>query len=101
FVPDGAVSTNQVDQGGRCQGNINCVPICPVQAKYNAGKTLARAFQTGKVDLLTQTVASRVEVDSDTGRVTGIEYKTYADPSSPEHQTGTVRARVYVLCANA
>jgi choline dehydrogenase-like flavoprotein len=101
FVPDGAVSTNQVEQGERCQGNINCVPICPVQAKYNAGKTLARAFQTGSVDLLAQTVASRIEVDSDTGRVTGIEYKTYADPSSTEHKTGTVRARVYVLCANA
>jgi choline dehydrogenase-like flavoprotein len=101
FVPDGAVSTNQVEQGERCQGNINCVPICPVQAKYNAGKTLARAFQTGRVDLLAQTVASKVEVDRDTGRVTGIEYKTYADPNSPEHETGTVRARVYVLCANA
>jgi choline dehydrogenase-like flavoprotein len=101
FVPDGAVSTNQVEYGGRCQGNINCVPICPVQAKYNAGKTLARAFQTGKVDLLAQTVASKVEVDADTGRVTGIEYKTYADPSSPDHTTGTVRARVFVLCANA
>ncbi|MFL5782833.1 MAG: GMC family oxidoreductase [Thermoleophilaceae bacterium] len=101
FVPDGAVSTNQVDQGGRCQGNINCVPICPVQAKYNAGKTLARAFQTGRVDLLAHTVASKVEIDRDNGRVTGIEYKHYADPSSPEHETGTVRGRVYVLSANA
>jgi choline dehydrogenase-like flavoprotein len=101
FVPDGAVSTHQVEQGGRCQGNINCVPICPVQAKYNAGKTLARAFQTGRVDLLAQTVASKIHVDSDTGRVTQIEYKTYPDRDSPEHATGTVRGRMFVLCANA
>jgi choline dehydrogenase-like flavoprotein len=101
FTPVGAVSTHQVELGGRCQGNINCVPICPVQAKYNAGKTLALAFQTGRVDLLAQTVASKVEIDPDTGRVTQIEYKTYPDPDSTEHATGTVRGRVFVLCANA
>jgi choline dehydrogenase-like flavoprotein len=101
FVPVGAVGTHQVVQGGRCQGNINCVPICPVQAKYNAGKTLARAFQTGRVDLLAQTVASRIHIDADTGRVTEVEYKTYADPDSAEHATGTVRGRMFVLCANA
>ena len=79
--PVGAVSTHQVQLGERCQGNINCVPLCPVQAKYNAGKTLARAFQTGRVDLLAQTVASKVLIDEN-GRVSGIEYKTYHDPNS-------------------
>lgn len=101
FVPVGAVSTHQVDQGERCQGNINCVPICPVQAKYNAGKTLAKAFQTGRVDLLAQTVASKVHIDPDTGRVSEIEYKTYRDPRSSEHTRGRVRGRLFVLCANA
>ncbi len=101
FVPVGAVSTHQVEQGGRCQGNINCVPICPVQAKYNAGKTLARAFQTGRVDLLAQTVASKVHIDTDTGRVSHIEYKTYRDPNSAEYATGTVRGQMFILCANA
>jgi choline dehydrogenase-like flavoprotein len=101
FSPVGAVSTHQVDVGGRCQGNINCVPICPVQAKYNAGKTLAKAFQTGRVDLLAQTVASKVHIDNDTGRVTEIEFKTYSDRDSTEYTTGTVRGRVFVLAANA
>ncbi|HEX2049451.1 MAG TPA: GMC family oxidoreductase [Actinomycetota bacterium] len=101
YVPVGAVSTHQVEEGHRCQGNINCVPLCPVQAKYNAGKTLAVAFSTGRVDLLAQTVASKVVVDSVSGQVTGIEYKSYADPNSPEHVTGTVRGKVFVLAANA
>ena len=101
FTPVGVVSTHQVEQGERCQGNINCVPICPVQAKYHAGKTLAKAFQEGRVDLLAQTVASKVHVDSETGRVTEIEYKTYSDRDSKEHATGTVRGRVFVLAANA
>jgi len=101
FVPVGAVSTNQVEVGGRCQGNNNCVPICPVQAKYNAVKTLAKALQTGRVDLLAQSVASRVHIDTDSGRVSHIEVKTYADPALPEYTTGTVKARIFVLSANA
>ena len=47
YIPVGAVSTHQIDQGDRCQGNINCVPLCPVQAKYNARKTLSIGLQTG------------------------------------------------------
>jgi choline dehydrogenase-like flavoprotein len=101
FVPVGAVSTTQVEEGGRCQGNNNCVPLCPVQAKYNAGKTLAKALQTGFVHLLTQTVASKVVVDPVTGRVSGIEVKAYGDPASPQHTTWTMRGRVFVLAANA
>jgi choline dehydrogenase-like flavoprotein len=99
FTPVGAVSTSQVEEGERCQGNINCVPICPVQAKYNAGKTLARALQTGRVDLLAQSVASKVVVDPDTGRVTHVEYKTYGDLDG--RTTRTVRGRIFVLAANA
>ncbi len=101
YVPVGAVSTSQVDQGGRCQGNNNCVPICPVQAKYHAGKTLAKALSSGKVDLLAQAVAYKVHIDTETGRVTHLEYRVYRDPHSAEYTTGTARGRIVVLCANA
>jgi choline dehydrogenase-like flavoprotein len=101
FSPVGAVSTYQVEEGGRCQGNNNCVPLCPVQAKYNANKTLANALGTGRVDLLPQTVASRVVIDTDNGRVARIDYKAYDDPDSPECITGSARGHIYVLCANA
>jgi len=101
YVPTGAVSAHQAEIGERCQGNTNCTPICPVQAKYDARRTLAKALGTGRVDLLAQTLACRVLVDPETGRVTDIEYKTYKDPTSSEHATGTVRGRVFVLAANA
>ena len=101
YRPVGAVSTSQVEDGGRCQGNNACVPLCPVQAKYNAGKTLAKALATKCVDLLTQAVASRVIVDPDSGRVTGLDVKRYADPSRREHETITVRGDIFVLAANA
>ncbi len=101
YTPVGAVSTNQVEEGGRCQGNNSCVPICPVQAKYHAGKTLAKALQTGKVRLLAQSVASKIHIDPETGRVSHIEVKTYDDPLSPEHTTTIVRGRCFVLATNA
>jgi choline dehydrogenase-like flavoprotein len=101
FSPVGAVSTHQVEEGGRCQGNNNCVPLCPVQAKYHAGKTLARALGSGRVDLLAQAVASKVHTDPESGRVTHIEFRSYSDPASPQYVTGIARGRIFVLGANA
>jgi len=100
YIPVGAVSTHQVEEGGRCQGNNNCVPLCPVQAKYHAGKTLAKALGNG-VELLAQAVAYRVHTDPVNGRVTHIEFRSYRDPSSPEYVTGTARGRIFVLGASA
>jgi choline dehydrogenase-like flavoprotein len=85
--------------GERCQGNSSCVPICPVQAKYNALKSLAKATATGRAQLVTRAVASRVLVDG--RRVTGIEYKRYGSPDSPRHTVEMARARTYVLACHA
>lgn len=101
FAPTGAVSVHQAEMGGRCQGNTNCVPICPVQAKYDARRTLFGALETGRVDLLAKTVASKVRVDPASGRVTEIEFKTYRDHATGEHTTGTARGKVFVLAGNA
>ena len=101
YVPRGAVSTYQVEVGGRCQGNNNCVPICPVQAKYNAGKTLAEALRSGRVELVAQAVAHKVHIDAETGRVTEIEYRRYLRPDSPDFATFKARGRLFVLGANA
>ncbi len=101
YTPDGAVSTHQADEGERCQGNINCVPLCPVQAKYHAGRTLARAFAAGDVQRLTQAVASKVHVDPTSGRVDSIDVKCYDSPDSPAHRTGTLRGTIFVIAAGA
>lgn len=108
YRPVGAVDMHQVEEGGRCQGNTNCVPLCPVQARYHSGKTLAKAFSVnaGKsgatgVTLLSQAVASRVVIDPDSGRVSALEVKVYKDPSSGAHETITVKAKIFVLSAGA
>ncbi|MFC5353967.1 GMC family oxidoreductase [Azospirillum himalayense] len=101
YVPVGAVNTHQVDEGERCQGNTNCVPLCPVQAKYHSGKTLAKALQTGRVDLLVQAVVSKVVTDPGNGNVTALEVKVYREPQSAEHKTITVKGTIFVIAANA
>ena len=107
YRPVGAVNTHQVEEGGRCQGNTNCVPLCPVQARYHSGKTLAKAFRmNGKsgqplVELLPQAVASKVVIDPDSGKVSALEVKVYEDPGSPVYETITVRGKVFVLAAGA
>lgn len=101
YVPVGAVSTHQVEIGERCQGNANCTPICPVQAKYDGRKTLNKALRTGRVDFLPQAVASQVRIDPINGRVIGIQFKAYHNPVSPEHDQGVARGKLFVLAANA
>ena len=101
FVPDGLTSVQPVEYGERCQGNGNCTPLCPVQAKYDGRRTLGKAFKTGRVDLLSQAVASKVEIDLENGNVTAVECKCYRDPNVPDYQTVTVKGRLFALAANA
>jgi choline dehydrogenase-like flavoprotein len=88
------------DLGERCAGNTSCTPICPIQAKYNAGKTLARA-DPRNLEVIAQAVASKVVVDPVSGAVEGIEYQRYEDPSSPRHTVHVAKGRAYVLAAHA
>lgn len=106
YAPVGAVDVRQGGQalgrdlGQRCAGNTACTPICPIQAKYNAGKSLAQA-DPDKLEVIAQAVASKVQIDSHSGQVQGIEYQRYDDPDSPRHTVHVARGRIYVLAAHA
>ena len=74
-TPAGRNSQN--DNGRRvCAGNTSCTPICPIQAKYDATVTMAKALDTGNVRILYQGVwrakcrsmpmGSRVSISSNT-----------------------------------
>jgi choline dehydrogenase-like flavoprotein len=86
---------NSVPYQGRpaCCGNATCIPICPIQAKYDASYHV-KVAEIGGAQVFENTVAYRVDVDSE-GKVTAIGYKT---PDGAEH---TVSGRVYVVAANA
>ncbi|WP_416974165.1 GMC family oxidoreductase [Streptomyces sp. 4F14] len=110
-------AAGNAERGQRCEGNSSCIPICPVQAKYNALKTLYELIvkypwelkenekdgTRARVDIRSQSVAMEVthaKGTGATGKVTGIAYKRYYDDGRlpTDH---TVTARTYVLAANA
>ena len=99
YKPIGAVG--DPGSGKRCEGNASCVPICPVQAKYSALKTLAKAQLTKNIEIRSQAVASKIEIDPHTRKVTGVTYQLYQDENSPGSTTYTVQGTVYVLAAHA
>jgi choline dehydrogenase-like flavoprotein len=103
YAPVGAIDERagsravEMFVGQRCQGNTSCTPICPVQAKYNAGKTMAQADRS-KLQVLSQAVVSKVNVDPATGQVQSLTYLRYDASGFTIHQAS---ARAYVLAAHA
>lgn len=85
----------------QCAGNTNCIPICPIQAKYDATVTLGRALQTGNVDVFYRHVATNVQVDENTKDVVGIDYVTYQTHGGIATGGGTVTGKKYVIAAHA
>lgn len=85
--------------GGRpqCQGSTSCIPICPVQAKYDATQHVALASKMSNVQFRVQSVACQVLVDTTNPAlpITGIQYKTWDGASQ------TVTGKIYILAAHA
>jgi choline dehydrogenase-like flavoprotein len=102
YEPVGAVGDSNLN-GGRCQGNSSCAPICPVQAKYSALKTLDAAVREGRgnVEVRPQSVASKLRIDPLSRRITGVEYKRYAVRGQADHVVEVAEGKVIVLAANA
>lgn len=98
YEPVGAIWDQNT--GHRCEGNASCVPICPVQAKYNALKTL-RKSDPKRLKIITQAVASKIYTDEITNAITGIEYKKYKYENSTVYDTAIARGKIYVLAASA
>ena len=96
YEPVGAVANPH--RGHRCEGNSSCIPICPVQAKYSALKTLAAV--NANVTIITQAVVSKVLLSNDNEVVTGVQYSQYQDGMPPPFPTKTVTADIYVLAGN-
>jgi len=91
-----AARNSQPYKGRRaCAGNTNCIPICPIQAKYDPTITLNDALETGHVRLLHRHVASEIVV-GENGRISQINFIDYRGPKT----TGCVKAKIYVIAAN-
>ncbi len=86
---------NSVDRAQRpaCCGNASCIPVCPVQAKYDATVHLGQ-FQKNGGTLHAETTATFIEV-GDQGMITGIRFRR------PDNSEGRATGQIYVLAAHA
>jgi choline dehydrogenase-like flavoprotein len=89
-----------------CAGNASCIPICPIQAKYDPTISLRDALNTGHVSIEYHAVAHNIELKNrglePDNEVTGIEFLKYSDDVSNElPRRYTATAKLYVLAANA
>jgi choline dehydrogenase-like flavoprotein len=92
-----AARNSQPYKGRRaCAGNTNCIPICPIQAKYDPTITLNEATETGHVRIFDRHVANEIVV-GENGRISQINFIQYAPPRT----NGCVKAKIYVIAANA
>ncbi|WP_421694206.1 GMC family oxidoreductase [Aestuariivirga sp.] len=76
-----------------CCGNASCIPVCPVQAKYDATVHVARATAAGAV-LMDKTTAVALATD-DANRISVIRFKRW------DGSDGELKARIVVLAAHA
>src|SRR4029077_18094320 len=80
-----------------------CIPICPIQAKWDPTVTLGQALDTGNVTVQYQTVGPNVAGGSN-NKVPGMHYLTWTrDPKTGKISStpGSVSAKGYALCAHA
>jgi glucose dehydrogenase len=83
-----------------CAGNTNCIPICPIQAKYDPSVTLAEALRTGNVEIRYKSVVHKVAVGGD-GKISGLDYYTYDTDKGPRTGAGHITAKIYIIAGNA
>lgn len=91
-TPQGRNSTDHADRPACC-GNASCIPICPIQAKYDATVHVRLAEEAGAV-VHDQTTATKLNLD-DGGQIASVDFRR-ADGS-----TGTATGKVVVLAAHA
>jgi choline dehydrogenase-like flavoprotein len=97
--------------GERCEGNASCVPICPVQAKYNALKTLKKAlYKVNKnenlelnknIQVRSQSVVYRLSVDQE--KISKVHIRRYISEEKTDFVEECIETSdsVVILAANA
>jgi choline dehydrogenase-like flavoprotein len=89
---------NTADYDGRpaCEGHSNCIPLCPIQAKYDASAHLRKL--RNRVELRKGVVVTRLEKGTD-GKVSNVYYKDWR--SDDPQKERSVSGKVIVLAAHA
>ncbi len=82
-----------------CEGNSNCIPLCPSGAKYDAGVHLRAASRNeGKFKMLSGCVVTQLLKDAE-GRVTSVQFKNWRSKDKAKVEKASSKA--VILAANA
>jgi len=96
-------NTKVYDNRPACMGNSSCVPICPINAKYDAGvhvsKIMGDATLSQLVTFVTHAVAYQVTVNAD-DTISGIKYKIWTKDSTQVTEAVAV-GKKYVIASHA
>ncbi|MCA8967989.1 MAG: GMC family oxidoreductase, partial [Planctomycetes bacterium] len=91
-TPQGRNSETR-DNRPPCCGNASCIPVCPIQAKYDATVHVERATKAGAV-LHEASTAVFVEVGADR-KVSAVRFKRW------DGSEGRATGKVFVIAAHA
>ena len=103
-TPQARLSANKDGKYGKrraCEGNHNCIPVCPSGAKYEAYYTLQKAKQAG-AEVIDKAVVTKLETDKSGKLITKVIYKQWeltGDVKKVEEKSA--EASIVVLAANA
>jgi choline dehydrogenase-like flavoprotein len=87
-----ARNSQRYDDRPACCGSGSCIPICPVQAKYDATTHVAQAERAG-AQLVAEAVVSAIAVGAD-GRISALTVKR------PDGTEDRATAKVFVIAAH-
>lgn len=91
-TPQARNSVNGYQNRPACEGFHNCIPLCPIQAKYDATVHLKQAQQYD-AEVQAQSVVYEIAADN-TGAITHVSYKRW---DGSDHR---VSGKLYILAAH-
>jgi len=93
FALPQARNSRKYDGRPACEGNSNCVPLCPIQAKYDATVHVKKAIKAG-AKLIDRAVVTDLKLDA-SNNIGEVVYKTW-----PDGQINSAKGRIVVLAAH-
>ena len=93
FALPQARNSRHYDGRPACEGNSNCIPLCPIQAKYDATVHVNKALELGAT-LVERAVVIDLKVAA-SGNISEVAYKTW-----PDGETASAKGKFVVLAAH-
>jgi glucose dehydrogenase len=102
-TPQARLSQKKERYGERraCEGNHNCIPVCPSGAKYEAFYTLEKALKAGAT-IIDKAVVTKLALDATGKQIEKVVYKRWDESGDVKKVVEeTAEGKIVVLAAGA